>query len=285
MVAKRLLQHASDSISASKLVTLVCPVYQTISQLLLTFTNSGAAATAANIKSGVSKITVLVNGEQVVNISATDLYNAYAMMGQEVYANATSNSLPLMLGGLLMKLPETESLITDIGCDKWADGAPVTNIQVQVQFASSVTGLTDVQLYSERLDKGTGLNITRAVCKLLTYSQTASSTGIFELDSLPRDARIGRIFSLCTQGTAVFSTGEALVNSDPVYQQADLNTINAMLGARGYTQPSGTLAFVFSDGSMANSLLSMQGVDDFRLKLGIGTAGTFNVCDCTVRAV
>lgn len=284
MVAKRLLQHASDSISASKLVTLVCPVYQTISQLLLTFTNSGAPATNANILAGVSKITVLVNGEQIVNISASDLFKTYAMMGQEVYANA-SNSVPLLLGGLLMKLPETESLITDIGCDRWADGTPVTNIQVQVQFASSVTGLTDVQLYSERLDKGTGNNTTKAVCKLLTYSQTASATGVFELDSLPRDSRIGRIFSLCTQGTAVFSTGEALVNSDPVYQQADLNTISAMLGARGYTQPANTLAFVFSDGSMANSLLSMQGVDDFRLKIGIGTAGTFNVCDCTVRAV
>lgn len=288
MTVKRLLQHASDSISASKLVTLVCPSYQTISQLFLSFYNSGASATQANIKAGVSKITVLVNGEQILNISASDLYDCYAMLGQEVYANAT-NSMPLLLGGLLMKLPETEALITDIGCDKWTD-TKVTNIQVQIQFTATPTGLTDVQLFSERIDKGydkagNSLNVTQAICKLLTYSQTAGATGFHEVDSLPRDAKCGRLFSLLTQGTAVFSTGEALVNSEPVIQQADLATINAMICARGYAQPSGTLAYLFADGGTQNSLLSMEGVTDFRLRTGISTAGTYNVCDCTVRAV
>lgn len=283
MATKRLLRHASDTISASKLVTFNCPAFDTITQLFLTFENSGAAATLANILAGVAKITILVNGEQILNASATDLNKVWQMLGTQVGNGTQTNSLPLFLGNLLYKLPESESLF-DLGCDKYTQNTPVTNIQVQIQFGSSVTGLTDVSLYSERVAKGLGQNTTKAICKLLTYAQTGS-VGTNEVDTLPRDSAMGRLFTLAVQGTAVISVGEALVNNDPVVQNADLNTNGALLLQRGFVQPSGTFAYCFSDGGMVNSLLSMEGVTDFRLKTTLTTGGSYDLVDCTVRVV
>lgn len=282
MATRKLLKHASDTVATGKLVTFNIPAFDTICQMGLTFTNSGAPATLANIVSSVSKITILINGEQTLNVSASDLSAIWTSLGTQV-AGSLVNSLPLMLGHLLYKLPEAEDAIGDIGCEKYSQNQPVTNIQIQVQFGT-VTGITDVQAYTERVNKGTGRNVTSAIVKLLTYTQTGG-LGQNEVDTLPRDSVMGHLFVLASAvGSTVISAGECLVNNDPVIQDADLAT-NAMLVAqRGYAQPSGCFLYSFTDGGMQD-LLSMAGVTDFRLKTTLTTAGSYNLVDCTVRAV
>lgn len=282
MATRKLLKHASDTVATGKLVTFNIPAFDTICQMGLTFTNSGAPATLANIISSVTKITILINGEQTLNVSASDLSAIWTSLGTQV-AGSLVNSLPLMLGHLLYKLPEAEDAIGDIGCEKYSQNQPVTNIQIQVQFGT-VTGITDVQAYTERVNKGTGRNVTSAIVKLLTYTQTGG-LGQNEVDTLPRDSVMGHLFVLASAiGSTVISAGECLVNNDPVIQDADLAT-NAMLVAqRGYAQPSGCFLYSFTDGGMQD-LLSMAGVTDFRLKTTLTTAGSYNLVDCTVRAV
>ena len=138
MATRKVLKHASDTISASKLVTLNVPVFDTITQIGLTFTNSGAAATLANIISGVSTITILVNGEQILNASADSLSKAWASLGPQVGLAALVNSFPLLIAPLIYKLPAAEDTFA-IGCERWAQGNKVDNIQVQIQQAQSVS--------------------------------------------------------------------------------------------------------------------------------------------------
>lgn len=279
MATRRLLKHASDTVATGKLVTFNIPAFDTICQMGLTFTNSGASATLANILSSVSKITVLINGEQVLNASASDLSLIWTSLGTQV-AGSLVNAIPLMLGHLLYKLPEAEDSF-DLGCERYTQNQPVTNIQIQVQFGT-VTGITDVQAYTERVNKGTGRNVTKAIAKILTYAQTGG-VGTNEVDTLPRDSNMGRLFTLASpQGSTVISAGEALVNNDPVIQDADLATNAMLLAQRGYTQPSGCFLYGFTDGGVQD-LLSMQGVTDFRLKTTLTTAGSYNLVDCTVR--
>lgn len=283
MATRKVLKHASDTISAGKLVTLNVPVFDTITQIGLTFTNSGAAATLANIISGVSTITILVNGEQILNASADSLSKAWASLGPQVGLAALVNSFPLLIAPLIYKLPAAEDTFA-IGCERWAQGNKVDNIQVQVQFAGSVTGLTDVQCYTERVNKGTGQNVTVAICKLLSYPQSTASTGIDEVSNLPKDSNMGRLFTLAIPSTAVIDSGECLVNNNPVIQDCDLATNNMIVAERGFAPVSGVFNYTFSDGGTMD-LLSMQGVDDMRFRTKLSTAGNYVLLDATVRTV
>lgn len=285
MATRKLLKHASDSVSNGKLVTLNVPAFDTINQMMITFTNSGAAATLADIISSVLNITVLINGEQVVNLSADHLSKVWASLGPQVGMASLVNSLPLMLPHLLYKLPAAEDAFA-IGCERYLQNAPVTNIQVQVQFGT-VTNITDVQAYTERVNKGSGQNLTVAVAKLLSYFQGFTTAGTSEVDTLPRDSNMGRLFTLAIpDATGVISTGEALVNNDPVVQQADKATDDLLVSERGFAPVSGVFNYSFTDGGTMD-LLSMQGVTDMRFKTTFTTANTagYTLIDATVRTV
>jgi len=285
MATRKVLKHASDSVSTGKLVTLNIPSFDTIYQMGLTFTNSGAAATLANIKSSVQTITVMVNGEQIVNASASALADVWSSLGPQVGAAALVNSFPLLLPQLLYKLPAAEDALA-IGCEKWTQNTPVTNIQVQVQFGT-VTGITDVQAYTERVNRGSGSNVTVAICKLLSYFQGFTTTGTSEVDTLPRDSNMGRLFTLAIpDATGVISQGEALVNNDPVVQNVDKATDDMIVAERGFAPVSGVYNYSFTDGGTMD-LLSMQGVTDMRFKTTFSTACTagYTLIDATVRTV
>ena len=283
MATRRVLKHASDTIAASKLCTFQVPVYDTINQIFLTFTNSGAAATLANIVAGVSNITILINGEQILNASADSLSKAWQFLGPQVGASTLSNSFPLLIAPLIYKLPAAEDAFA-IGCERWTQGNKIDNIQVQVQFAGSITGLSDVDVYTERVNRGTGNNITAAVCKLLSYPQSTASTGVDDVPNLPKDSNMGRLFTLAIPSTAVITGGEVLVNNDPVIQNCDMATNNAVLAERGFSAVSGVMSYCFSDGGTAD-LLSLVGVDDMRIKTNLSTAGNYVLLDATVRTV
>lgn len=288
MATRRVLKHESDTISAGKLVTFSVPVFDTITQMGLTFTNNGAAATLANIVAGVSTITILINGEQILNVSADSLSKVWQFLGPQVGMNSLVNSLPLLVAPLIYKLPAAEDTFA-IGCDRWTQGNKVSNIQVQVQFGASATGLTDVQLYTERVNKGAnaqGLsqNVTVAICKLLSYQQSTSATGDDEVSNLPKDSNMGRLFTAAIPGTAVIAKGECLVNNNPVIQDLDMATNNMILAERGYAPVAGMFMYLFSDGG-TQDLLSLQGVDDMRFKTNLSTAGTYTLVDATVRTV
>lgn len=285
MATRKVLKHASDTVSTGKLVTLNIPAFDTIYQMGLTFTNSGAASTLANIISSVSSITVLVNGEQIVNLSADALSKVWASLGPQVGLAALVNSLPLMLPQLLYKLPAAEDTFA-IGCERYAQNTPVSNIQIQVQFGT-VTGITDVQAYTERANRGSGANVTVAICKLLSYFQGFTTTGTSEVDTLPRDSNMGRLFTLAIpDATGVIASGESLVNNDPVIQNVDKATDDMIIAERGFAPVSGVYNYSFTDGGTMD-LLSMQGVTDMRFKTTFSTACTagYTLIDATVRTV
>lgn len=289
MAVRKYLTHTADSIAAGKLITLNVPCFHSICQLFLEFTNSGAAATLANIQSGIANISVMANGEEILNITPTALADVYASLGPQVGTSTPVNVLPLFLGPLLFKLPAAEDIF-QLGCDGYTKDAggnwqPLTNLQVQVQCAGTVTGLSTVQVNSERVDKGTGYNLTAAVCKTLSYAQSFASTGTHEVDTLPRDANIARLFTLAIpDATGVISDGECLVNNMPVYQKSSIACNNMLIAQRGFAPVSGVYNYGFSDGG-TNDALSMKGVTDMRFKTTFSTANTagYSLIDVTMR--
>lgn len=290
MPVRKILSHTSDSVSAGKLITLSIPSFSTITQMFLEFTNAGAPATLADIQSSISNISLIMNGEEYLNASPSDLSVAYEVLGPQVGLAQPVNVLPLLLAQLLYKLPSAEDSFA-IGCDGFSfingQYQPLTNIQIQIRCGATITNVTDVKALTERIDLGTGANITAITHKLLSYAQSFTTTGVSEVDTLPRDSNMGRLFTLAIpDATGVISSGEALVNNQPVYQTVSKATDDMLVSERGFAPVSGVYNYLFTDGG-TNDVLSMKGVTDMRFKTTFTTAPTtgYTLLDSTVRSV
>ena len=290
MAVRKMLSHTSDSVSAGKLITLSIPSFSTITQMFLEFTNAGAPATLANIESSISNISLLMNGEEYLNISPANLTKVYQSLGPQVGTSTPVYVLPLLVNQLLYKLPNAEDSFA-IGCDgfNYINGAyqPLTNIQIQVRCGATITNVTDVKSYTERIDKGTGANLTTLTSKLLSYAQSFTTTGTSEVDTLPRDSNMGRLFTLAIpDATGVISSGEALVNNQPVIQNVTIGANNMLIAERGFAPVTGVFNYSFTDGG-TNDVLSMVGVTDMRFKTTFSTAPTtgYTLVDATARSV
>ncbi len=273
---KKVLIHESKAITAGSILTYNVPSFDTIDDIILEFTNSGAAATKANILAGVGKIALNINGEQVVNLPLARLYDIYAMLGQEVTQNI-NNSIGLNIGRYLFKDPNNEDFFS-YGC------ADIQTIQVQVYLNATVTGLTDCQVSTIRRATNTALG---SYIKAINYPQTMNSTGISTVDTLPRDSNEAYLSIMAHNGGGKITGGECVVNGnsviDPISQELDDYIVNA----RGLAAVDGVFNYSFSDGSI-KGILPMQGVTELRLKTTFGTApenGNYDLVAVSIRNV
>lgn len=273
---KKVLVHESKPISAGAILTYNIPSFDTIDDILLEFTNSGAAATLANIKSGIGKVALNINGEQVINVPFTRLCDVYNSLGVEV-TQSLVNCLGLNIGRYLFKDPNNEDFFS-YGC------ADIQTIQLQVYCNSTVTGLTDLQVSTVRRSTNTALG---SFIKIINYPQTMSSTGISTVDTLPRDNNEAYLEILAHNGGGVISGGECVVNGNSVYDPISQALNDYVVNARGLAAVSGNFNYSFSDGSI-KGILPMMGVTELRLKTTFTTAptsGTYDLVAVSIRNV
>lgn len=286
---KYIARESSDTVSANKIMNFNIAAYDSICQIFLNFTNNGVAATVANILSSIQRIRLIVNGEDIVNVSPTDLTNAIKSLGQRVYHNSASNVIPLNIVKLMYEQMGQRGIF-DIGCDAWAyngnQAIPVSNIQIQITCGGTITDITDVEVSTERVQKGTAKNITVAYGKLLTYEQNISGTGTHTVDTLPKNLSEGYLAVFATPGTSgVISKGEVKVNNAYAIQESTIDVMNSVINQRGYGKVLGIFPYIFADGTL-DTALSMVGVNDFRFNTTFSTAptdGKYNLVALTVK--
>ena len=276
---KKALIHENKSLSANTILTFNVPSFDTIDDILLEFSNSGAAATTANIKSSVGKIALNINGEQVINTTVTRLFDFYSMLGNEVQQSARpANVINLNVGRLMFLLPENEDYFA-WGCSN------INTIQVQVYCNGTVTGVTDCNLITERRPVQSALG---AYVKLISYPQSMSAAGISTVDTLPRDSNEAYLAVLASQETGgVIASGECVVNGVNIYDNISMNVDAMLVSQRDYSPVSGYFTYLFADRSR-RGFLPMQGVTELRLKTNFTTAPTGGVYDllaCTIKNV
>ena len=273
---KKVLVHESKPISAGAILTYNIPSFDTIDDILLEFTNSGAAATLANIKSGIGKVALNINGEQVINVPFTRLCDVYSSLGVEV-TQGLVNCLGLNIGRYLFKDPNNEDFFA-FGC------ADIQTIQLQVYCNGTVTGLTDLQVSTIRRSTNSALG---AYIKVINYPQTMSSTGISTVDTLPRDSNEAYLEILAHNGGGVISGGECVVNGNSVYDPISQALDDYIVDARGLAAVSDNFNYAFADGSI-KGILPMQGVTELRIKTEFTTAptgGTYDLVAVSIRNV
>ncbi len=271
---KRVFQHDSKPVSAGTVLTFNIPSFEVIDDILLEFSNSGAAATKANILSSIGKIALAINGEQVVNCPLALLYDVYASLGQEVTQNIT-NVIGLNIGRYLFKDPVTEDYFA-YGC------VGVQTIQLQVYCAATVTDVTDLSVSTIRRNFQSPLG---SFIKVINYPQNMNTTGISSVDTLPRDSNEAYLSIMAKGGT--ISQGECVVNGNNVFDPMTAAENNYIVSARGLAPVAGVFNYSFSDGSI-KSILPMQGVTELRLKTTFSvapTSGTYDLLAVSIRNV
>ena len=272
---KKILVHESKQVSAGAILTYNIPSFDTIDDVILEFTNNGAAATATKVKAAIGKIALNINGGQVINVPLTRLYDVYASLGVEVNATAApSNCIGLNIGRYLFKDPDNEDFFA-WGCDN------IQTIQLQVYCNSSVADVTDCQVSTIRRATKSVLG---SYIKIIDYPQTMTSTGISSVDTLPRDNNEAYLCILAHNGGGVIATGECVVNGVSVYDPISQALNNYILNARGLGQVSGTFNYSFTDGAV-KGVLPMLGVTELRLKTNFMTAPTSGVYDLTAVSI
>ena len=270
---KKVLVHESKPISAGAILTYNIPSFDTIDDIILEFTNSGAAATLANIKAGIGKIALNINGGQVINVPLTRLCDVYSSLGVEVTQNLV-NCIGLNIGRYLFKDPDNEDFFS-WGC------ADIQTIQLQVYCNGTVTGLTDCQVSTIRRAFQSNLG---SYIKIINYPQTMASTGISTVDTLPRDNNEAYLEILAHNGGGVISGGEMVVNGISIYDPISQALNNYVCDARGLGNVSGVFNYSVTDGSV-KSVLPMLGVTELRLKTTFTTAPTAGVYDLTAVSI
>lgn len=270
--------HESKPVASGNVITFNIPSYQTIDDIQLRFTNSGAAATAANVKSSIGKVALNINGEQIINTPITRLYDIYAFLGQEVsHVGNPSNVISLNIGKLLFKNPQYEKLFA-IGCQN------VQTIQLQVYVNSKVTNVTDLEVSTERRNF---ISSSISLIKVISYPQTMTSTGISTVDTLPRDSNDGYLFVLANNGGGVIADGECILNGNSIIDPISLNVADYVASARGFSAVTGYFPYLFADGTISG-VVPMQGVTELRFKTNFSTAptgGNYDLCAVTVKNI
>ncbi len=266
---KKLFVHDTKPVTAGAVLTYNIPSFSTIDDLILRFTNSGAAATQTNIVAAIGKIALNINGEQIINCMLSELYDLFEMLGNQVQETALSNVVSLNLGRLIFKLNADKDYFA-WGCQN------IQTIQLQVYCNSTVTGVTDLEISTERRSFDSSLS---SVIKVINYPQSMSSTGISSVDTLPRDSNDGYLAILANSGTGgAISMGECVVNGNTIVDPTAKATMDYVNQTRGYKPLTNYFNYLFADGS-GRGVLPMTGVTELRLKTTFTTAPTTGTYD------
>lgn len=266
---KKVFVHDTKPVSTGAVLTFNIPSFDTIDDFLLRFTNSGAASTKAAITAAIGKIALNINGEQVINCNISELYDVFEMLGNQVQETTLVNVVSLNLGRLIFKMNADKDFFA-IGCDN------VQTIQLQVYCNSTVTGVTDLEVSTERRSFKSSLN---SVIKIINYPQSMSAAGISSVDTLPRDSNDGYLAILANTGTGgAISQGECVVNGNTIIDPTAKATMDYVCQARGFKPLASYFNYLFADGS-GRGALPMTGVTELRLKTTFTTAPTTGTYD------
>lgn len=263
---KKVYVHDTKPVSAGAVITTTIPSFATIDDLILKFTNNGAAATKANIIAAIGKVALAINGEQVINCNLSQLYDVFAFLGNQVQEDALTNTVSLNLGRLIMKQNQNKDFFA-WGCQN------IQTIQVQVYCNAATTGVTDCQFLTERRDFNSTLG---SYIKVINYPQNMATTGYSTVDTMPRDTNDGYLAVLADNGGGAIATGECTMNGANVIDEVSTEVMQYVSQARGFKNVAGYFNYLFSDGS-ARGVLPMNGVTDLRFKTNFTTAPTAGV--------
>lgn len=244
--------------------------YDTIRDLVLEFKNGSAAATLANCLSSVKRIVVMINGMNAVDVSLSEIVDLYKYLGTRVQQTTLTNVFSLNMGRLLYNA----GLVRDEfawRCGRQGNTDPnkkISSLVVQIYMNSTITDITDVNLYSVRKRVEADWNDSYVQFNNNTISFAA--VGQSQVNTLPKNANDLFLLAIAYNGGGVIASGETLVNNENIARTLSLATNNAMNQLDGFGVIDGAFVHSYCDGMVNSGLF----VNDITSELSVRTTFT-----------
>jgi hypothetical protein len=256
MSAKTKHVHESKTLTSATDTTLQIPVWGKIHGMSLQFASAaGVVATEAQIRAQIGNIRVSIGGKDILNASATRIFDLYEVLGVNVSApGSVAGVMELNIGRLLYTDPAARNLMG------WGT-LDVSSLQITITAGTLDANIAAVQAFTSRENIKQNLG---AYCKFINYPQTFNAAADHSVDTLPRDTDSDYLLVMVDDGASgTISHGECRANNN-IQQERIPSAVNALnLSNDRMAQPSGYYVYGFADGSLG-SKLEMPGITDLR---------------------
>ncbi len=257
----------TKTITAGSMTPFNVNCYDTIRDLLIEFVNNGAPATLANCLSSITRVVVLINGMNAVDVKLSQIVDLFTYLGTRVNQTTLTNVFSLNMGRLLYQA----GILRDEfawRCGRTGNTDPtkkISSLVVQVYAGTTVTDITDVNLYSIR--KNVEADWNDSYIQFNNNVQSFAAVGQSQVNTLPKNANDLFLLAIAYNGGGTIESGETLVNNVNVARNITLATNNAMNNLDGYGVISGAFVHNFCDGTANSGLL----VNDVTSELSVRT--------------
>lgn len=257
--------HEQRPLTSNQLQTLQVNGGGKIHSLIVSFTNNGAPATEANIRSSITDIRLTFNGKEIVKASAAELYDLYETIGVNVFAaTGVNGALELNVGPLLFTDPAVRRVL----------GYGTRNINsIQVQITcGTLTDITAAQCFTERTVTDEILGVH---CKFLQYPVNFNATGEHTVDTLPRDPSTNYLMVMASMGASgTIDRGDVKLNNATIVDQLPRHINSVLCSNKRFSQLAGYYLYNFVDGGFNIPAVGLQmlGAADLRFKQNFSVA-------------
>lgn len=263
----------SKPITAGSMTPFNVNAYDVIEDLQIEFT--GSSATLANCLSSISRVVVLINGMNVLDAKLSQIVDLFGFLGTRVQQTTLVNVFSLNMGRLLYKAGIlSNEFAWRCGVEGETDPSKkISSLVVQIYAAGTVTGITDVNLYSLRRPVKAAWNDSYIQFNNNVISFAA--TGQSQVNTLPKNASDLFLLAIAYNGsTGVISTGETLVNNVNVSRNISMATNNAINNLAGFGSISGAFVHCYCDGGANSGLFVSDVTSELSVRTTFTTAPT-----------
>jgi len=245
-------------IAAGALATGEVPTAGTHYALFLRcLTSAGAALTVAQIKAEIGDIIIRINGEQIVEASATFLLDLQKYYGDALGAGNVDGIIPIWFARPHLATDKERSIFA-IGTED------ISSFTVDVNVVA-VTNLASIEVLSlvtpERRVLGQHIRISK-------FPQSFGTTGIQEITTLPKEGNnVGYMALHLEESGGTIDKATVKLGGNNIFEDVDPNLNQVLLELAKRTPQSGYFHIDFSRSNDLLGFLPMANVKDFRQQI------------------
>lgn len=267
MLTQLIKQASATGITASSVATIKIPTTGTHYALWMNpLASGGTAVSVANMKTAIGNMVVRLNGEQIIEMTATFALDLQKFYGDSIVAGNVAGVLPIFFTPVTQPNFEARKVFA-IGT------ANVQSFTVDLNILSTANMAT-IDVYSEVTPeiRNVGQHI-----RIKKFPQNFASTGDQEITTLPLEgATVGYKALHIEAGSGTFVRATVKVGNYAIFDQVPVAINTAVLARARRTTQTGYYHIAFDKNDALDSFLPMKGVQDFRQTINWSTAAPTN---------
>lgn len=230
---------------------------------------AGVALTAAQIKADVGDIIVRINGQQIIEASATFLLDLQKYYGDQIGAGNVDGIIPIVWSRPHLATDQERSIFA-LGMN----GISSFTIDVKV---TAVAVLSSIEVLSEVTPEVRGLG---QHIRISRFPQSFATTGLQEVTTLPKEGPdVGYLGLHIPYSAGSISKVTVKLGGLNIFEDVDPNLAKVLLQKQLRNPQTGYFHVDFARSNDLGGFIPMAGVQDFRQQITWITAapGNYNI--------